>query len=128
MTTSLTMQMQARRRRVAGRKKGDNRGRQQIMADMIGIMLNDGGAKTRLMFLANLSFTQIQRHTKHLMAIGFVTREIRDNKKADSEYRSKPCIFFKPTDAGIAWYRAQLEADRMLREAENKRSKEEKEQ
>ena len=62
----------------------------EIIADMLEIGEN-GAGKTKIMYNANMSYSQIQKYLGYLMAQGFV----------DKMKLGKPSVTYQVTDSGL---------------------------
>ncbi len=62
----------------------------EIMADMLKVGEN-GAGKTKIMYSANMSYSQIQKYLGYLMAQGFIDRMQMGN----------PSVTYQVTDSGL---------------------------
>jgi predicted transcriptional regulator len=71
-------------------KVGQRRSNIEIIADMLKVGEN-GAGKTKIMYNANLSYSQIQKYLGFLMGEGFINRLELGN----------PSVTYKVTDKGL---------------------------
>ncbi len=71
-------------------KVGQRRSNIEIIADMLKVGEN-GAGKTRIMYNANLSYSQIQKYLGFLMSQGFIDRIEMGN----------PAVTYQVTDSGL---------------------------